>query len=261
MHTDVLTVLLLFVGLMVGLEAGRWVGRRAGESAGKSSGHAAADGVVFAVLGLLIAFIFTASAARFDHRRELIVQQANAYSTVWSRIDLMPVETQESIREPLRQWLDIAGHLTEQVQQHGDHPEQLAARVEALQAGAWDAAVAAVGPQPTPTGALLLASMNQWADLTNSRKAMDNLGLPPMVLPTLVGLSLLAAVLVGHGIAADPRRGRLHETAFALAICLSIYIILDLNGPRAGLIRLDAMDQQFRQLAEPVPAVTTEAQR
>lgn len=76
---------------------------------------------------------------------------------------------------------------------------------------------------------------------------MDNLGLPPLVLPTFVGLSLIAAVLAGYSMSAG-RRHTLHKLAFAASISFSLYVIMDLNLPRAGLIRVNRIYQLFRDL-------------
>ena len=48
------------------------------------------DGAVFALPGLLLAFTFSGAAARFDTRRHLIVEEANAIGTAYLRLDLLP---------------------------------------------------------------------------------------------------------------------------------------------------------------------------
>ena len=48
-------------------------------------------GAVFALLGLLMAFTFSGAYSRFDVRRQLIVQEANAIGTAYLRLDLLPV--------------------------------------------------------------------------------------------------------------------------------------------------------------------------
>ena len=48
------------------------------------------EGVIFGLLSLLIAFTFSGAASRFERRRDLIVQEANAIGTAYLRIDLLP---------------------------------------------------------------------------------------------------------------------------------------------------------------------------
>src|SRR5512139_1750487 len=61
-------------------------------------------GAVFALLGLLIAFTFSGAYSRFDARRQLIVQEANAIGTAYLRVDLLPAETQAPLRESFREY-------------------------------------------------------------------------------------------------------------------------------------------------------------
>src|SRR5256885_5439535 len=98
----------LGVGMMLLLEAGRRIGiwRRGKnpEAADKESG--AVDAAIFGLMGLLIAFTFSGAASRFDERRHLIVQEANAIGTFYLRLDLLPTESQGTLREKMRQYVD-----------------------------------------------------------------------------------------------------------------------------------------------------------
>lgn len=103
-----LLALLSAVGLLVGiillLELGRKLGRRRrgqdGEGAG--AGLGVVEGAVFTLMGLLVAFTFSGAASRFDLRRQLIVEEANAIGTAWLRLDLLPAEAQPGLRELFR---------------------------------------------------------------------------------------------------------------------------------------------------------------
>src|SRR5438093_11636659 len=77
----------LFLGMLLLLEVGRRIAQRRG---GAPSGAGVVDGGVFALLGLLIAFTFSAAASRFDTRRQLVVQEATAFGHAYLRLDLLP---------------------------------------------------------------------------------------------------------------------------------------------------------------------------
>jgi len=84
----------LYFGMILLLELGRRLGRlrqRKDEEAARA-GLGAVEGAVFALLGLLIAFTFSGAALRFDARRQLIVQEANAIGTAWLRLSLLPAK-------------------------------------------------------------------------------------------------------------------------------------------------------------------------
>jgi hypothetical protein len=251
MTGPLLLMIALFGGLLAALEVGRVIGRRrraqgAEGDQGSEPGTAAAEGVVFALLGLLVAFTFTHSAARFDRRRELIIRQANAFGTAWLRLDTLAPDRRERIRAPMRRWLDIAGNVSAYTADERRLREALA-EADRAQQEAWRQAVAALDERgEPPLKGFVLAPFNDWIDLTTERVTMDDLGLPPMVLPTLAVLALLAALLTGFEFAR--RRSPLHAVVFAGAVTFSIYIILDLNEPRSGLIRVDATDRVMRDL-------------
>ena len=79
----------LFVGMLLCLEIGRRFGLRRVARSGDASGFGAAEGAIFALFGLLVAFTFSGAAVRFDSRRALIADEANAIGTAYLRVDLL----------------------------------------------------------------------------------------------------------------------------------------------------------------------------
>jgi len=61
---------------------------------------------------------------------------------------------------------------------------------------------------------------------------------------------LASALLAGYGMAGATSRSWLHMLCFAAAMAVSVYVILDLEFPRLGLIRVDAFDQALVELRE-----------
>ena len=100
--------LLLAAGLFAAMLAFQELGRRLGVSRaahdpeGARAGAGVVDGAIFALLGLLIAFTFSGAASRFDHRRALIVEEANAIGTAYLRVDLLPAAAQAEMRDSFR---------------------------------------------------------------------------------------------------------------------------------------------------------------
>src|SRR5215467_15005231 len=101
-------VIVLFLGLLLFLELGRRLGLRQVARRGKEArvGVGIVDSAVYGLLALLIGFTFSGAAGRFDRRRELIALEANAASTAWLRIDLLPPELQPPVRDSFRRYLD-----------------------------------------------------------------------------------------------------------------------------------------------------------
>jgi len=57
-------------------------------------------------------------------------------------------------------------------------------------------------------------------------------------------------MLVGYTMSAQPKRNAVHMIVFALAISSTIYVVMDLEYPRAGLITLKSMDRAILELRE-----------
>ena len=90
--------------------------------------------------------------------------------------------------------------------------------------------------------------MNQMIDITTTR-LMATRNHPPLIIYLLLGgLSLVGALLVGYGLSPNKERSWLHTAAFALVMALAIYVIIDLEFPRLGLIRVDDADRVLVEL-------------
>lgn len=87
-----------------------------------------------------------------------------------------------------------------------------------------------------------MSSINQMIDITTTRTVALQTHPPGVLIVMLILLVLAGALLAGFGAAASPRSW-LHTAGFAVLMAASIYLILDLEFPRAGFIRIDALDQ------------------
>ena len=58
----------------------------------------------------------------------------------------------------------------------------------------------------------------------------------------LILLALVGSLLAGYAMPTSQRRDWLHILAFVLTTAIAIYVIIDLEYPRLGLIRVDAID-------------------
>jgi hypothetical protein len=255
----------LFVTLLGAMEIGRWARRRMADS--DSYDSTAADAVVFGVLGLLIAFTFNSAASRFDERRDLINDQANALRVSWTRLDLLPEPDREPIRACMREWVELVME-TIPNDPDPDSPQfnERMNRARELQQRAWHLAMESADRQPKPQyAALVLNPIDQWIDLSATRLATNNRGMPTTVMIALVALALAAAVLAGFHAARHPRRSLLHMIVFAGVIAMLLYLMVDLMLPRSGLIRVKRADKAMQRLYEEMiaesPATTKPSSR
>ncbi len=241
----------LFLGMIMLLEVGRRLGRRrlGRDEEGGRAGLGAVEGAVFALMGLLIAFTFSGAATRFDTRRQLIVEEANAIGTAWLRLDLLPAGAQPDLRDLFRRYLDTRLAIYQKL------PDLEAARAEvgkanALQGEIWTRAVAASQQAPTPMVAQVFPALNQMFDIATTRVMAGQMHPPAIIFIMLAMLALVCSLLSGYAMAGGKSRSWIHVIGFAVIMATTVYVILDLEFPRFGLIRIDAMDRVLYELRD-----------
>ena len=242
----------LFVGMLVLLETGRHMGARrfSGDPEGAQEGLSVVEGAVFSLLGLLIAFTFSGAATRFEGRRHLIVEEANDIGTAYLRINVLPASAQPALRELFRQYLDSRLETYRKLPDFAAAQAELAHSLQ-LQGEIWSNAVEACrdsGSQPAHM--LLLPALNAMFDITTTRtEALKNH--PPSIIFAMIGvLSLGASLLAGYGMAGGKLRSWVHIVGFAAVMALTIYVIVDIEYPRLGMIRVADADRVLVELRE-----------
>jgi hypothetical protein len=255
MQTIILSILFaagLFVGILACLRIGWSVGRKRLKTLGEDgqAGLGALDGAVFGLMGLLIAFTFTGAATRFDARRDLVTQHVNAIGTAWLRLDLLPEAEREKARDGFRRYVDTQMEI---VRSAGNQDAVLAgmARLSLIQEEIWEPLVhAARTDKSLPLAQVVLPPANEMFDLSTTR-FMAAQQHPPVAVFLLLGLLVLVScLLAGYGMAKAKRQSALHLFGFAAIMALSVYLILDIEYPRLGLVRIDSFDRAMIDLRQ-----------
>jgi hypothetical protein len=237
----------LLLATLVMIETGRRIGKRRfqeeGEVAGR--GFGAVEGAIFALLGLVLAFSFSGALARFDARRQLVVKEVNDIGTAWLRIDLLPAEAQPGMRDLFRKYLDA------RIEAYASVPDATAlrealGRSAALQKEIWNQAIVATRGAPTgPSQILLLPALNAMFDTSTSQQEVARLHPPKVIFLMLGALILACALFAGYDMGNRPNLNRLHSIAFAVVLSITVYVIVDLEYPRLGFIRMSDSDAAF----------------
>ncbi len=245
-------ILALAVGMYLLLEVGAWLGRKHLQS-GKGviqETLGVIDGPIFALFGLLIAFTFSSALSRFDDRRKLIVEEANDIGTAYLRLDLLPARERVSLQGLFRQYVES------RIRTYRLIPDMSAVvaeyqRTQNLQSEIWRQATAGVSQTPNVlAGMQLIPALNAMIDVTNTRTAVMQFHPPLIIYAMLMIMSLITSMLVGYQMASMKRRSWLHVALFILSISITCYVILDIEYPRMGLIRVDAADSILMDVRE-----------
>jgi hypothetical protein len=232
------------------LEIGRRLGVRGltQDGEGATKGLGAIENTVLGLLGLILAFTFSGALNRFDARRQFVVNEVNSIRTAWLRIDLLPPEVQPPMRDLFRQYLDSridTFHRWEEIVAM----KSVLPVTTRLQREIWSMAVASSQKNPGPgITNLLLPAINEMIDITTTRTEATRLH-PPLVIYAMLGiLAIACALFAGYEMAARRKRHTLHSVAFAFVLAVTVYLIIDLEYPRMGLIQMSDSDEALATL-------------
>lgn len=228
----------LFATLMAAHELGFRAARAAFADTNGAQGIGTTVASVMALLSLMLAFTFGAAQDRYNTRRELLVDEANAIGTAYLRIQLL--------EQPMRgvlggQMLPYAQARAEFQQATAD-PKRLELnreRTELGQRAIWTSVKVAVRDNPTPTlNSPVLQAVNDMFDAASKRRAANNARVPGAILIMLLLYATVAAVLIG--VSGGPRRRFVYISGAQLVLLTLAYcLILTLDRPSASRVAID----------------------
>lgn len=227
----------LLAGLSVALEVGFRLGRRSvrAHEAPSSGQVGAIQGATLGLLGLLLGFSFAGAAARFLERQDLIVQESNAIGTAFLRADLIADPFRADLKSALAEYVRHRLELSPSIRR-GLAPE-VHQQVAEFHDRIWKAASAGSSARPE-TVEVVLPPVNEVIDLHTCRVAAGRKHLPSPVMALLVVCSVLAIGVIGYGCGMSNRRCLIMTGSLAVLIAATLWIIIDLDHPRAGWIQL-----------------------
>lgn len=204
------------------------------------------------LLSLLIGFTFSLALARHELRRTLVVEEANAIGVAYMRAQLL--------KEPYRTDLSNVIISYAQVRRSTGElagPSQMAAQEhsEALQAPMWQRTATAARTSDTPALAnFLVQSVTRMVEVEGQRKAALAARIPPAVLIALMAYSVGVAAVFGYVAAGAHAHRKRISWAMFLLVTLAFILILDLDRPGDGLIRVS--EANMNDMVRALPSFT-----
>lgn len=198
-----------------------------------------AHGAIFVLTGLILGFSFSYAAARYDARRALVVEEANAIGTTYLRASNLPDPAANQFRTFLR---DYARERLAVYLSLPDPPTSLTMerRSIATQDALWSLLVTAErsDTRSVPFG-LLTQALNHMIDVHAEQSAALKTHLPIAMLALVLVVSILSAMLVG--VHFERMRGLQSFLGLIVALLLATVVagIVDLDRPQLGLVRVN----------------------
>ena len=191
---------------------------------------------ILAMLGLLLGFSWAMAQQRFEARRQLVVEEANAIGTTYLRAQWLPQPHRGDVSNLLRQYVDVRLPKGFESRNMEEVVRETSVLSERLQDQLWMQAVDLAQKNPTPVVALFLSSLNETIDLHAKRLAQFRNRVPESVLLLLYLFATVAMLITGYGSGLRTVRCVLPTVAMVVLLSTSLFVIVDLDRPRQRLI-------------------------
>jgi len=238
-------VLFLFAGSL----SGSWIhARRTDAIERNSSSFKTLEGAVLGLLALLLGFSFAMAVSRYDLRKQLEVEEANAIGTAWLRTGTLAEPPRRAEQQLFMQYVPVrldfvaAGNDADAVQHS-------IAQSDELQTQIWAIASGDTAAHRDPVTALFVSSLNDMIDVTEKRTAALENRIPAMTWAMLLFMGFVSSALVGISVTS---RSKLLLAILPLVVGVVLALILDLDSPRSGFIRVH--QNSMTRVAEMVAA-------
>lgn len=209
----------------------------------------------FTLLALLLGFSFSLALGRYDARRSALLREANAINTAFLRAQVLDVKTASAERADLLAYVDQ--RLAYAQFDADPRRRQIAdAKSTALQADMWALATAAAQRDPHSTMVpLYISALNDAVALSREEAAILNAHIPDVVIAWLLLIAFIASAMMGYGFGREGKRALVFKGIFAVMVALVFGLVLDLDRPQRGLIRVSLAPmqavQQLMKASEP----------
>ena len=241
-----LLVLTLALGVVLAatMEAAFLFGRRRADTVGqKGAGHIASlAGTQLAFLALLIGFTFSMALSRYSERKAILQREVNDLGTCYLRTDILAAPYAEEAKALLRQYVKI--RVEDFAELNDDAREaEFTRRTDAVQERLWANAMSAIRAEKrldAPITALYVNSLNQvLSDRSERAYSLVSNHLPEAIIWLLIAVAMLTVGLSGYSSGLHLRRSPIVRVVLIVSTVMAIVLIVDLDRPRRGVIRID----------------------
>ena len=232
---------------MLSLALGKQIASR---SISKDDGisFGAIDGAVFSFLSLFLAFSLSAAGSRLEARREIVVTEATSIREAVLYARAIPPSLSAQISGQLREYVKIRQEYNVSLSNYVGIDAQYERTLKA-QEELWRTAVRLLDqPQAHDEILRLQTALVATFRAGSDRHVAALTREPDLIYALLIAVALLAGLLAGRQLSDSRKNQMMHRIIFALVISATIYVMMDLDNPRRGLIKLEYADQLLNDI-------------
>jgi hypothetical protein len=200
-------------------------------------------GATLTLLGLIIGFTFSMAVSRYDQRKNLEEEEANAIGTEYARVEFFPPADAAKVKELLRRYLEQRMLFYTTSEQ--DNLRRIKDNTARLQAEMWIAVIGPASRNPTPVAAVVVSGMNDVLNSQGYTQAAWWNRIPIAAWMLLVLIGIFCNIMMGY---VAQGRSRSVLLILPVALAISFFLISDIDSPGWGAIRVHP--QNLENLAD-----------
>jgi hypothetical protein len=238
-QNSILIVVILLASILIAYELcfriGRYFQKKTDHEV-KSQTNSIQAGIL-GLLALLLGFTFNMALQRFDSRSYAVIREANSIGTAILRTKLLPAPYDSISQDLLQQYVDLRLEISTKDLTLKEDRKLINVQTDALQNDLWDVAIKAaeIDPRPVTTG-YFITSLNDVIDAKSERNAILQRHIPEVILFLLFIVFIIGGALMGYTSGLGLKRAYIPTVMFTVLIVLVVFIIIDLDRPKRGLI-------------------------
>jgi hypothetical protein len=231
-------------------EIGNWLGLRARHQHAAASDLGTLTGASLGLLALLLAFSFSIALSRYDVRRTMVLEEANAIGSTANFALMLPKPAQGPILELLREYAALRAGLG--IPFDPQKMQRDIARSLDLQNQLWRQAIAVTADAPQSLPAYrFVASLNEMNNIHERRLTAIRYHVPIEVTMLVVAIGMVAMGFTGYHAGVAGGRRRVANLIMSVTVAVLIMLVVDLDRPYRGLIQVP--NQPLLDAAEGIP--------
>jgi hypothetical protein len=186
-------------------------------------------------LALLLAFSLSHALSRYETRRSLIVDEANAIGSTAHLATMLPPQAQPEILRLLREYLAVRTNLGRPYDQAKLDRDATTSRE--LLTKLWEQAAPISDKQSLPAHRFITA-LDEMTTIQERRLISMRYYVPSAVLFILLWLAIVALGFTGYQSALTRSHAHPATVIMAMTIAIVIVLVVDLDQPARGFIRV-----------------------
>lgn len=232
----------LLACMLIGVELGYRVGHRRSAAASEAIRTQVNTvlGAMLGLLALLLGFTYSLALQRYEERSQTVVAEANAIGTAWLRAQLLPADARSAAQVRLRQYVDLRLRDGSVSLDNAAALDQFERQAGAIAQQLWDLAIQAAAKDDRPTtSGLFLQALNDMIDAAERRRAALDRHVPESVLFLVFITFVMTTATLGYASGISAHRVTVPGLTLVLLIACVVYLIIDLDRPRRGVIQVN----------------------